>query len=105
MSLRNLQHCQRIFLVEYAPYETSNIMTQKINQASIPHNHMMRKKKGKKGLVQKSLNYKHHNTKIPNNLGYHNKVRDITKFEYHVSIVNYYLEAHLSIRCCAYKGF
>ncbi len=79
--------CQRIIHVEYAPYETSNIMTQKISQVGIPHNHMMRGKKGKKRLAQKSLNYKHHNTKIPNNLGYHNKVKDMTKFEYHVSII------------------
>jgi hypothetical protein len=35
--------------MEYALYETSNIMTQKISQASIPHNHMMKKKKEKKG--------------------------------------------------------
>jgi hypothetical protein len=61
--------------MECASYETSNIMTKKISQASIPHNHMM-KKKGKRRLAQKSLNHKHHNTKNPNNLGYHNKVRE-----------------------------
>jgi hypothetical protein len=85
MLFRNMQHCQRIIHVEYAPYETSNIMTQKISQVGIPHNHMTR---GKKRLAQKSLNYKHHNKKIPNNLGSHNKVRDMIKFEYHVSIIN-----------------
>jgi hypothetical protein len=50
MLFKNFQHCQRIIHVVYAPYETSNVMTQKISEVGNPHNHMMRgKKKEKKG--------------------------------------------------------